>query len=278
MALCCRRLLDSLQHCLPAAGVCLNTAAEREKLCIRRILSVVMAREFSQRLGLRTDWSIPREFFSVQHCDRLKESPLAHLLRNYYQLMPAEPGLRSAQLEAQLTAAYPEMLPLLMMMPAAVMRGILQRPDNDHTSEMQLRVELAQQGNLVREYCQAQNPQSLLTRQLTRAVQTAECERRELRRLENLMQNVQISFSTESNAKAQLVLRPQSSYRVTENRLLEMQLFSPTDGEHRTVMFAHDSQNGCWRSAHVTSRKTNAYIPHIDLRAMICSASPVAIV
>ena len=269
LGLTCRTFYSRLSSCFPTALDRSLPEASRSRLCIERILSVIVGCAYLQNLEGITQKLLPDEFFSVKYCELLDETRLTHLIRNYYHFISPSVGLHPEAVVAQLVKAQPLLLDQLFTLPPPVIRSLLQFPSID---ELDLRLALARNVSLLIAYATAADPNLLLIRQRRHAADHVMAEQKELRRLERTLDHMDISFTTGNSNKRLPICSPRK-LDIVNNRFIRMSLAVPGQKTPNSVMFEFEPQQNHWKSTHVITRRLNSFLPEVNLSASFLSVS-----
>lgn len=270
--LSCKTMFSRLAYCLPTTIDSNIPEPQRSRLCVERILAVIVGCNYLQKLDETRQPGIPDEFFSVLYCNLMDETRLVHLKRNYYHFVSPGVGLRPEAVVAQLVAAQPQVLDQLLNLPTPVISSLLQNWSDD---ELDLRLALARRISLLIDYINTKTPIQLLMVQRRRAAQRKIAERCELLRMEEKADLMNICFTTEDRPNERVSVEPLGNFDIISNRLLRMNLSPPGQNhtEAKSVMFAFDPKHNRWKSVHVMNRKLKSFLPDVRLTASFLSVS-----
>jgi hypothetical protein len=269
LTLTCRTLFTRLSPCLPTTVDRTLPSSQRDRLCVERILSVIVGCSYLQKLKGITQTLLPDEFFSVSYCELLDETRLAHLIRNYYHFVSPSVGLHPEAVVAQLVEAQPQLLEHLFNLPSPVAGSLLQVW---YTEELDMRLALAQNISLLIDYLNAKDPNQLLIVQRRHAAERDMAEQRELKRLAGNLDRMEISFATE-NSNKRLPIRKPMHLDFVNTRMIHMNLTAPGQKTPKSVVFEFEPRRNLWRSSHVITRKLNSFLPEVSLSASFLSVS-----
>jgi hypothetical protein len=273
MALTSKSMFIRLSFCLPTAMPYRTREYERTALCLRRILTVIVGSQYTQKLNLMRQPSIPDEFFSVKYCKLLGESRMTHFIRNYYQLIPSEIGIRPQAVEAQLSQAEPELMCSLLETPVPVLSALLQTQETD---DFDLRLALARQISVLIEYRSSNNAPQFLQGLRRQAAELENSVMQEMHRIEGrgmVNQAMEVCFTTEDRPDHKLEIEHRSAITIVNDQFLQMRLSKPGEKEDRPVTFAFDPRHNRWKSAHVITRQMNSFLPEAHLIAAFQAVS-----